>query len=284
MPDAFFVRYDGLDATNHRLDMRRFGEAMVGIDRVVSFGLVAFANNRLPKKRERFPLQLRAQPPVEGSFNVPAILEPTLALGLPLVHELFNTALRDIVWRWLSLVLNMTGGREKDAEPHFMRLSDILQEMHKAQAVSEERNRQFLLEVLRISIPATKGIVAPVGASAETLEIKSSADATESTLVDTPMADVIRSSEKLEVGDMEPFTVRVDGLIHHRQQLKIEHPDIPGTYISADVRDPAFLESDNVYLRAMNVRGLLNVLAKPTRKQDGSLHRLYIMDASEAAG
>lgn len=97
------------------------------------------------------------------------------------------------------------------------------------------------------------------------------------------MADAIRAKEKLEVGDMETFRIRVDGLIHHNRTLKIEHPDVPGKIMTAQVRDPAFAEGDNVYTRAGMHKSLLDVHAKPSRKQDGSLYTIYILDAAEVA-
>lgn len=279
MSNSFVIRFDGLDASDHMLDMRRLGESLVGLDRVVNVGMLSLANHRLPKRGERFPLVVRAQAPHEGSVEIYGDLAPAVAVGLPLVHEMFNTAAGELAWRWITWVFNMTGGRTQDADPHFVELMELTKEIHKGRAESEAANREFLLEVLREVTPATRSAVSAVGRSANTVAFRGGEDGSVETVIDVPMADAIRSSEKLEVGDMEQFVVRVDGLIHHGRQLKIEHPDEPNHFISAEVRDPAFSEPDNVYLQAMNVMGRLEVTAKPTRKQDGRLHRLYIMDA-----
>lgn len=158
---------------------------------------------------------------------------------------------------------------------------ELTKEIHKGRIESEEANRKFLLEVLDRVLPSARGIVAPVGPSADTLTIAPVADDVirESTTIDVPMADAIRAGEKLTVGDMETMRVRVDGLIHHSKQIKIENPDEPGKFVTAQVRDPAFLEGENVYTDAVRVKGYLDVSAKPSRKADGSLHALYILDA-----
>lgn len=282
MSFSFVLKYDGLDADDHTLDVRRFGEAMVGLDTVVNSGLVALAEYRQPKKGERLALRIRAKEPAQGSFEILAELSPVaMATVLPLVPEIINSAAAEIIWRWLSWVLSMAGGRQNEADPHFAALMDLTKEIHKGRAESEEANRKFLLEVLNHVLPSARGIVAPVGPSADTLMIAPdrATEPREHTTIDVPMADAIRAGEKLTVGDMETMRVRVDGLIHHSKQIKIENPDDPGKFVTAQVRDPAFLESENVYTAAVGVKGYLEVSAKPSRKADGSLHALYILDA-----
>lgn len=282
MEQEFSIRFDGLDADNHRLDMRTFGKAIVGFDKLINTGLVSLAEYRMPKKGERYPLQLHATEPRRGSFELVASLGPSVAGALPLVHEMFYTGAAEIMWRWTSWVLSMTGGREKEADPHFLKLMDLTSEIHRGRAESEEANRRFLLQVLDRVGPAARSAVAPVGPSCDSVTVGYGGEhllEVHSTPVDLAMADAIRSKEKLEVGDMETMRVRVDGLTHHNRQLKIDHPQEPGKFLSAKVRDPAFEEPDSVYLKALAKKGWLDVEAKPSKRADGRLQNLYILDA-----
>ncbi len=281
MDSGFALKYDGLDTRNHVIEMRRFGEALIGTDKVVNFGLVALLEYRMPKRGERFPLVIKAKEPKEGSVELVAFVQPVVASILPLVPEIIYNGAGEIIWRWISWVLNMTGGREKEAGPHFKALMTLTKEIHRGHLESEDKTRDFMLEVLDRVKPGAKGMVAPIGMSADELIIRGSENETTEfkTLIDVPMANAIRSKDKLIVGDMEKMDVKVDGLIHHNKQLKIEHPDIPGKYITAIVKDPMFEESDNVYTKAVATKGTLEISVKPSRKVDGTLHALYIMDA-----
>ncbi|MGB0506875.1 MAG: hypothetical protein ACPGGK_11835 [Pikeienuella sp.] len=288
MSASFVIKYDGLDATNHTIDMRKFGEAIVGLDKVINNGLIAISEYRIPKKGERFPLRIHAQEPKKGSFEVAGEIAndiaPVGATVLPLVHEMFYSSASDIVWRWVSWVLNMSGGREKEADPHFVALLELTKEIHRGRTDDSDANRKFLLDVLdRVAAPA-KGIVAPVGTSADTVTVAPSRGrmAEEKTTIDEAMADAIRSKERLVVGDMETFTVSVDGFSHDSRTLKIANPDAPEKFMTASVRDPAFTDGDNVYTRAAANRSQLIVSAKPSRSKDGTLRKLYILDAEEA--
>ncbi|VAW13394.1 hypothetical protein MNBD_ALPHA09-2111 [hydrothermal vent metagenome] len=277
------ITYDGLDADQHMLDMRRFGEAMLGLDKIVNTGLIVLSEYRFPIKGERFSLQIRAKEPSVGSFEFFAYMAPVAASTLQLVLEMFYTMGSDILWRWTSWIVNMNGGRPKEAEPHFTVLMELTKEIHKSRAESEVAQQAFFLEIADRLQYAAKGFVAPVGPSANSVAIEGRGqdDSRLLTHVDVPMANAIRSKEKLEVGDMEKMRIRIDGLIHHNKQLKVEHPDEPGRYISAVVRDPSFMEADNVYTRALARHGFLDISAKPSHKADGTIHTLYILDVKE---
>ncbi|KCV82917.1 hypothetical protein ATO10_04887 [Actibacterium atlanticum] len=277
------IHYAGLDADKHMLDLRAFGEAALGLDKLANTGLIALSDQRVPRKGERFPMRIVAQEPEEGSFEWVVYLAPFTAVALPIVHEMFYTKAAEFLWHWISWVTSMVGGRQKDADPHLQVILEMSKDVHKSHAESEQRTKDFMLEVLDKMKSPAKNFVAPVGESADKVSLI--ADSTEEPLllthqIDVPMADAIRSKDKLEVGDMERMRLRIDGLIHHNRQLKVEHPDQPGKFITANVRDPAFSEEGNVYTDAVAQKGILEVSAKPSRTSDGELKTLYILDAS----
>ncbi|MGJ8626421.1 MAG: hypothetical protein ACSHXB_05620 [Sulfitobacter sp.] len=285
MSSLLRIHYEGLDADNHRLDLRAFGEAAIGLDRLANVGLIAISDLRFPKNGERFPMRIVAQEPKEASFDWLVDLAPVGAIMLPIVHEMFHTKASEALWYWISWVTSMSGGRKSEAEPYLAAIVEMTKDIHRGHAASEERTHKFMLDVLdRVQDPARK-FVAPVGDSANSVELI--ADQRDKPLllthrIDVPMADAIRSKDKLEVGDMERMRLRVDGLIHHNRQLKVEHPDKPGKFITANVRDPAFSdEGDSIYTNAVARKGYIDVSAKPSRTADGELRTLYILDASE---
>jgi len=125
----------------------------------------------------------------------------------------------------------------------------------------------------------TKDAISPViGESCDKLVFPHNSGDTE---IDFAMAKVIASNDNLELGDMETFRIRVDGLTHHNKQLKLQLSSEPGRFITGYVRDPAFDKTPNVYTEALTRQGWLNVKAKPTLKE-GRIQALYIMDASRA--
>lgn len=277
---GFRIKFKGFEADKHAIDMRQLGQSLVGFEGLVSMGLISLSSFRFPKRRERFPLVVRAHEPRPGSFEIFGDLAPG-AIMLPLVHEAISTGGVELIWRWISWVFLMEGGRQKEADPHFVALMEFAKELNASRDRSEDQQRAFLLEVLDRSHRFAAQSVTPVGPSSDTVSVQMEGRP-DVTVVDVPMADAIRSKDRIEVGDMQVMRVRVDGFIHHSRQLKVENPDEPGSYLTAYVRDPLFEASPNVYTAAASTRGWLNATVKPSYKE-GRIVGLYIMDA-EAIG
>lgn len=96
-------------------------------------------------------------------------------------------------------------------------------------------------------------------------------------IIDLPTADAIRAKGELEVTSLQEIDLRLDGFVHHTKKLNVENPENPGTFISADIRDPAFDVVPNAYTEAANVKGVLRVQAKLGYRA-GVLEKIYIMD------
>lgn len=272
----FYIKFEGFDADRHMIDMRRLGKSLIGFDRVISEGLIGISEGRLPKQREKFPLVIKAKEPKSGSVEILSQLAPSLSF-LPLVQEVFITGGAEVIWRWLSWVFLMAGGRKSAAEPHFQELMKLTRELNESRDKNDEQMREFYLELLDRLPGFAKEAIEPVGPSCDKVTIGPSGGSG-STIIDVATADAVRSKEELVVGEMSSFRVKADGFIIHNRQLKIENPEEGQKYLTAEVRDPIFDSMPNIYSEAAANNAFLDVEAKPTYK-NGQLHKLHIMDA-----
>lgn len=274
------IKFDGLDAAKHELDMRQFGESLVGLERLAQVGIVTLIEGRLPTKKEKYPLSLKVRTPTPGSVELVLFIE-WAGYALPIVKEVVKDSAKDILKSWFGWVFNKMGGREKEAEPHFVELMRLTTKMHDDALHDRRATERFMLDVLDRVAPLAKKAVSPIGQSCDSLQIGEDAGPALIS-VDAPMADAIRIDDaNTEVGDMETMRVKVDGFTRHNRQMKIAHPDVVGKFITAEILDPAFSTSPNVYTEAANVDGWLEVHAKRTLK-DGKLVRLHILNAKAA--
>lgn len=274
---SFRVKFDGAMAERHAISMKQLGSSLIGLEGLVSLGLISLSNLRLPKKREAVPLVVVAREPRPGSVEIYGDLAPAVGL-LPLVNEAISTGSREIIWRWLSWALLMDGGKEQEADPHFLALMELMKMQTDQRGVSEREMREFMLEILDRTYRHTERMVAPVGPSADTLSIGPPGRPAQ-TEIDVPTAEVIRSNGKITVGAMTEMAIKVDGIIHHSRQIKVENPEEQGKYLTCYVRDPVFEKAPNIYTDAAVSRSWLYATVKPSRNSDGRLVNLYIMDA-----
>lgn len=292
MEEHFRIRYEGFRADEHLVDMREMGRSLVGIERVISAGFIVASARRLPKQRERLPIAVYVSEPRPGSVEIVGFLGP-LAGVLPIFHDLFITGAAEFIWRSLSWVLLMLGGRPSDAEIHLERIIDMAREMHRAQLEDRERERiayyedrhrerEMWFRVVETLKPSAKDAVAPVGPSCDKMTVGTRM-LEHATTVDLPMADAVRARGELQVSEMAPMRIRVDGFTLHNNQLKIEDPSTPNRYVNASIRDPAFAQIPNIYTETASHGGWLDVQAKSTYKE-GQLKTVYVFDAKPVEG
>lgn len=272
------IAYDGLQTSNHVMDMRRLGYAMVGLDHVITHGVVAVAERRLAKPRERFTFDVVSHAPTQGSLELIGglyVAYQALQGTFPFILELMKDKCPELVWDWISLVFKSLGGREAEASVHMEKILDYMQSIHESEKIDREKERDFILKVIDRLAPHAQQVAVPVGEQAEKIKFKSLTGDGE-TEISVAEAAAIRSGEKLTVGDPYEVTLRIDGLIRHTNRGSVEFPDKLGTYVPAEIRDPLFMDSPNPYISSMNESNFINVRVVPSYRGD-ELRKLYVM-------
>jgi len=275
------MRYDGLAAgSDHMIDMRRLGQALIGLDRVITIGWLAVTERRVPRRNERLSFNVVAGEPKANCVSVLANIATAAQGTLPFAMPLIQAAAPDLIWNWVSYVFKMLGGRMKEADPHFERLMELTQSLHQGSLIDREKDRAFFLQVLNLVKAPAGNIIAPVGVSSSSISFVEPASGATTTLA-FPEAEAVRSKEPLEVGDMQTMKIRIDGLIKHTRRATVVRPEEPARFLSAEVRDPAFDQTPNVYTDALGADAEITVLATPSYRA-GELFRLYIMGLAPA--
>lgn len=278
------LSYDGLNARNHRIDMRRFGHALVGFDHVITYGVVALIERRIARPRERLEFDVVTSYPKAGSVEALGALMTVYQAAqgnLPFLIHVIHDTFPDILWHWVSCAFKILGGRKKEAEPHFERIMEFYEKIHLSEKVDREQERSFVLQVIDRLAPRASAVVTPVGKDSEVLRFKrpGSSRVTE---ISVPEAQAVKSKEPLQVGDPREMAVRIDGLIKHTNRGSVELPDEPGRFVNVEIRDPLFEQTPNPYISAMNSEETLQVTAVPTFKA-GELHKLFVMGLAAKA-
>lgn len=100
----------------------------------------------------------------------------------------------ELVWDWVSLVLQLFGGRKKEAESHMESLLQAMRDQLAARDKSEERLvgelaswRQAAVTLLEKQPRAAIEAASPIGSSVRTLTFSTATSP--KTILDEPMAD-----------------------------------------------------------------------------------------------
>jgi hypothetical protein len=285
------IKFDGGDASRHAVDMRLLGRSMMGFDRIISDGTIFMMTQRLPRRGERARLIVKAQQPYVGTVSIFTTIQEVfgvLGLGWPL----FTETQGQNIWEWVKFVLEYCSGNKKGAENS---LNAIMQ-MNRENLLARDRSEARMISLLekqtdevgrartemyrladRLVVPAIHAS-APIGPSARSVELFT--ETSPRLIVDEPMADAIRAKGELEVSDLMLMSVTADGWIYHSRILNVRHPEAPGRFLSAKVRDPLGEVDGNVYADAARDKATIMVKAKIARRGQ-SIECIYIMDYVE---
>lgn len=276
--EEFVISYDGYSADQHQIDMRRLGYALVGLDHIVSAGLIGLTQGRFPKGRERIDLTIIAEPPKEGSVEIVGgfmAAYEALQPAFPFLLDTLKSKGTDVVWNWLSASFKWLGGRKEEAEPHIDKLIDFMKGSHEGTLNDRANEREFILELIESLRPNAANVARPVGSSSRRLLIKDES-VPEPTEIDSAMAAAIRSKENLKVSDLKEIDIRIDGITKHSNRATIEFAHEPNKFYYADIKDPIVNVQGNAYIRALDSGQPISVIARITYKGD-EIHRVFVL-------
>lgn len=289
MAAEFLLRYDGGDAVGHTMDMRLLGRSLIGVDQAIHRGLWAATHPDIPRGKKHLDIRVQVAAPQAACVEVAGALSGVMGV-LPFAYDVATGLGTDYIKHLLSAVILYHGGRKADAQVHMDKMLDIISDAQSRQYADRESERatmervhaktaDSLIEVIQTMRQQAREMVAPVGPSTETLKI-GNRSLDDATVIDVAIAEAVRTGGSLEVGDMAIFEVRLDGITRHNRNARVELPSEPGSYLSAEIRDPGFDEFPNAYTDAFGKEAIIRVHARPTYRE-GSLIKLHILNFIE---
>ena len=75
------IRYRGGDADKHHVRLRKLGESLMGVERLVSVGLYVVEVGKLPSPRQRLRYVIQATQPQAGSVEIGTLMEQAYWMG-----------------------------------------------------------------------------------------------------------------------------------------------------------------------------------------------------------
>lgn len=286
----FAATYDGREATAHVIDMQRFGKALVGLDRMVTVGIIGLTERRIPRGRLGVKVFLTVSEPRKGCVGVvgaAVAIHQGSQVTFPWIIEQIKQFGFEFVLEYLTAAFMVLGGRKKDAEPHIDTLIDAMVKMNESQLddrqkerqeiyADRKREREFIIQLIESVRPSARDVVGPLGGTASSLYLGRKFDE-RLVEIDEPMAEAVRSKDAIDIGDVEQIQVRIDGLTKHSSRGSIERLDEPGRFIPVEIRDPRFAMPDNPYFNAFQSGEPLVISARAALRE-GVIVRLYVMD------
>jgi hypothetical protein len=272
------IRYDGLDAENHQIDLVTLGRSLEGAGQLIAVAAHYVLTGQYVKKAPALAVRVLAQEPEAKCYEIVAhitALAATLSTAmppLPFWKELGTPAVEHVV----NFILAKFSGRKTDMEKFMNLLETMLQENGQTTRAALDANVRVVELMANAQRPAARRFVAPIGESCAIAAIGSSERALP---VDKAVKDAILAPAPSVISDATISLVLISELDMETGGCKVrfQQGEESDTRIPCEITDPIVKLAKNPYATAMKEVTWLNVRYKAQIK-DGDIEKLYISE------
>lgn len=275
------ILYDGRDADEHRVDGLQLGQSLSGLSKVYnSIGHFHFHQDY--RTSEHSKIRIQVGPPQEGSFYYLIYLMFTHG-SLPTYPELFFQAAELVIPNLFKAMIALKSGRKNEVElcleameksrTDYVRLAETtLRHQQKAQ----ENLFKSIEHLTAQNNRALAEAATPVGKSVKTItQIHENIDPI---LIDAPIAEALRAPETILVGETRQYCGVFTAIDKNTGNFKFEEKGSQNKLLGK-ITDPNIGIPKNIYTHSFDTATEVEITAKPTFKEDGELHKLFVSDA-----
>jgi hypothetical protein len=273
------IRYDGLDADGHVIDLGLLGQSIQGASRLLGSAGSMVITGQFAKQSQALSVRVLAGEPQAHCWEIPALITtilPALTPMLPSFKDVVTAAATKAVTGIVNYAILMAGGRNKEAAMVRDVAIKALEELgHTTRVTVEAMERVAIAQR-----PAIKLFVAPVGLSCALARIGDPSDGAFS--IDAETRQVIDAPEAAEIGPTQDYEILISEFDFKNRSCKFSLRDQtnPQERFTGEITDPVAQMPKNPYSTAN--QQWLWVRAKAQLK-GGELDKLYISDLSSRA-
>jgi len=275
--DPIIIRYDGLDAENHQLELNALAQSLHGASKLVGVAAHFVLTGNYVKKAPAQHVRVLAWEFRARCVEIPITVAAFVASAqpyLPLIKGMGRAAVEAIV----NFFLARASGRQSDAARAMDVVETAVKETGKTSRAAIDAMRQTVELMADRQRPAARLFVTPVGTSCEVARL--GAPEHGAITVDKPTRDAIYAPKETIVTGVNKLRVLVTelDLVNRTCKVSLEGDVDPTRRYLAEIADPALRTgSDNPYSRALQSGAWVTVAAKTTMT-GGDIDRLYVSD------
>lgn len=263
------LRFEGIDAANHEIDLFAFGECLKGIARISATAGHFAATQEYSKYFISHSVRVVAREPRSSSFSI------DIFWNFVQQHQLLSGSFGAISATLIPYVISVAAGKRAEMRLLKEALDNAIRELGNKDATIVARLLD-IVEKMAIDLkPSVRQAVAPVGSSCKTLTIESQ---NRSHTFDEADKAAIMMDKDDELTEVRGFTVLITEMDLERGSCKvrIENEDSNKRF-PANITDPSLEITGNAYVSSFAAQEVIDVKAKALVK-DGEVARLYISD------
>lgn len=272
--EPILIRYDGLDAGRHEIEMQSLATSMQGLSRIISVVGNFAATQNFVQHQDAMSVRVVVRPPEAHCFEILAFVKWAAS------HPLIATTVGGLSVVLISYVFKRAAGQREEMKHLRGALDTAIRELGTRDQAVIDRLLDTVDKMADSLRPAAKKAVEPIGRTASTLSI-GSVDRTRQVVLGSAEKDAITAKSDPEILPEQTYEVLISELDWEKGGCLLSlAPYESPSRIAGTITDPLVMNSNSPYAIAFAAKRPMRVRAKASIR-DGAIERLFISDTAE---
>ncbi|HEX4113170.1 MAG TPA: hypothetical protein VH020_11595 [Stellaceae bacterium] len=268
------IRYDGLDAAKHKIDLALLGDSLKGGARLLAVAGHLALTGEYVSKLPAMSVRVLASPPRGACYEIHALIVASTPL-LPYLTPAAQSLLKKAIEGTVSFMLARLSNKPTEAATAMDLAMAAIASNHEVTLKNIDLAKLAIEKAADNQRPAAQAFAIPVGTSVATALI---GEPDSAFIVDSAARAQIDQTEPVEIGDTQTYTVRLSELDVQTGSCKVAiHGDDTEARYDGLIADPVVKNPHSAYSAALDSQTWIKVMAKP-HVREGQLRKLTISD------
>jgi hypothetical protein len=275
--DPIILRYEGLDAAEHRIDLAQLGHSLQGAAQILGTAASIVETGEYAKRASTMPVRILAGVPQVGCWEVPAIIVSVMpVIQHSILAEMGKKLASSATTKIVSFVLSKYAPQPVTSSDTAMALETV----QKAMAEVGQVSRHAIDAVVRMAEqqrPAARQLVFPVGLSCDTLVVGSIANG--AIPIDRVLRAAIDAPDEIEVFPAQHHEIMLSEMdrVNRTCKFAFRGEETSDRRITGEITDPIIQTPNDPYSAAFSAQRWITVMGKLQAKA-GEADKLFISD------
>ncbi len=266
--DAIIIRYDGLDADRHEIDMALLVKSLRGLSKIISAAGNFAATQKYIQDKDSLVLKAVVTPPKSHCFEI--------AVWLHWINQnpLICTVVGGLSVSLVTYIFQKAAGNKEEMKQIRGALDVAIRELGARDDATVNRLLDTVDRMAESLRPSVRQAVAPIEQTARTITIKNESETTRGVFGGADK-EAILSEVPVEVGPEAVYSLRFTEMDVETGTCKVSLDPTSTSRTPAKITDPALAIPNNKYVLALAAQTIIEIMGKPTLR-DGGIEKLFI--------
>ncbi len=274
------IRYEGLDAANHQIDMMALGISLQGFGRVYSTAAHFALTGKYVRQIQAMDVRAYTDEAKQGCFEVPVFIQSLIQA------DVFSGIAGAILGPLVTYIICKASNNRAEMKALKEILEQQLRDRAQQDAALTERLMNLVEKMADNLKPSVRQAVSPIGGTCDRIDLAPSNGGSTFSIDQATKDAIMSDGDDDEITNQRTFRVTIVEIDRERATAKVRLGDDQEDEcdedhrVSAHITDPSFAYPTNLYYQSLSSNKPITVTAKAALKS-GLIRTLYISDAGD---